>query len=149
VSLILKSGSQVLLCRFQERLVVAKHSPVTPHQFFARTEPFASLDQVDCARQPAWLVVLLGGPALFLAGHALFQRAMFDQWPPSHLVALLILAALAVLAVLAPVMLQTPSLVVAGASTMLLIGAAAAHTVTQRTPSTRGEVARTKSTEGS
>jgi low temperature requirement protein LtrA len=29
--------------------------------------------------QPAWPLVLLGGPALFLAGHALFQRAVFNQ----------------------------------------------------------------------
>jgi low temperature requirement protein LtrA len=99
--------------------------------------------------QPAWLVVLLGGPALFLAGHALFERAMFAQWPPSHLVALLLLAGLAVLAALAPMALQLPPLVVAGASTVALIGAAAAHTLTQRTPSRRGEVARASLTEGS
>jgi low temperature requirement protein LtrA len=92
--------------------------------------------------EPAGLVALLGGPALFLAGHALFERAMFDQWPSSHLVALLILAGLAVLAALAPVGLQTPPLVVAGASTVLLMGVAAAHTLTQRTPSRRGRVAR-------
>lgn len=99
--------------------------------------------------QPAWLVVLLGGPALFLAGHALFERAMFDQWPPSHLGALLILAGLAVLAVLAPVVLQTPPLVVAGTATVLLIGVAAAHTATPQTPSRRGDSARANASEGS
>ncbi|MEH1057079.1 low temperature requirement protein A [Micromonospora sp. CPCC 206171] len=44
---------------------------------------------------PAWLAVILGGPALFLAGRAAGEYAVVRRVPPSRLVGLLALAALA------------------------------------------------------
>ncbi|MEV4565191.1 low temperature requirement protein A [Nonomuraea sp. NPDC049419] len=50
-------------------------------------------------------LTVLGGPALFLAGHAVFQRVVFGRIPASRLVAI------AVLVVAAPVVLVASSLV--------------------------------------
>ncbi|WP_406315471.1 low temperature requirement protein A [Streptosporangium sp. NBC_01639] len=50
-------------------------------------------------------LTVLGGPALFLAGHAVFQRLVFGRLPAGRVVAI------AVLAVTAPVVLAAPSLV--------------------------------------
>lgn len=58
--------------------------------------------------------VVLGGPALFVAGHALFKRAVFGRFTRARLLALLALGALAPLY---PVL--TP-LALAGATTMVL-----------------------------
>jgi low temperature requirement protein LtrA len=64
----------------------------------------------------ATALVILGGPALFLAGHALFKFAVFEVFPVSRLIAVGALAALLpVSAVVSPLMLAaSATLVVAG-----------------------------------
>lgn len=48
----------------------------------------------------AFAVVAVGGPALFVAGHALFKRAVFGGFTPARVTALLVLAGLAAPALL-------------------------------------------------
>ena len=67
------------------------------------------------ATEPVWLVVILGGPALFLVGHALFVRVVFGRWGPSRLVALLVLA------VLVPVLQFVSPLMVSIYATLVLV----------------------------
>ena len=43
---------------------------------------------------PASVALILGGTALFLAGHALFKRAVFGRLSFSHVVAIVMLAVL-------------------------------------------------------
>jgi low temperature requirement protein LtrA len=57
---------------------------------------------------------VLGGPALFLAGHVLFKRAVFGRLSAARLVAI------AALAVLVPVGLVVPPVVLAGAATLVV-----------------------------
>ncbi|HEX5993829.1 MAG TPA: low temperature requirement protein A [Jiangellales bacterium] len=64
--------------------------------------------------------VILGGPALFLAGRARFEYEVFSRVSPSRLVALLVLAAAA------PAMMRVPPLVVAIVGNLVLVGIAAA-----------------------
>ena len=59
--------------------------------------------------------VLLGGPALYLAGNLLFKRASAQYYPLSHLVGL------GLLLVLAPFALHMTPLALAAATTMVLI----------------------------
>ena len=59
----------------------------------------------------SWLAVILGGPALFVAGHSLLKYAVFGYVPRSRPIALLALAAMA------PAMVLAPPLVVATAAT--------------------------------
>jgi low temperature requirement protein LtrA len=73
---------------------------------------------------PASVALTLGGTMLFLAGHALFKRAVFHQLPGSHLVAMLVLA------VLVPVGLISPALVLSATSVVVLVGLAAWETFT-------------------
>ncbi|SCL33043.1 Low temperature requirement protein LtrA [Micromonospora rhizosphaerae] len=73
--------------------------------------------------QPAWVSVILGGPALFLAGRACFEYAVF-----SHLSWIRPIGVL-VLAVLAPAMLFVPPLLAALAATAVLAGIAIADAV--------------------
>jgi low temperature requirement protein LtrA len=46
---------------------------------------------------PETVATVLGGPALFLAGHLLFKRAVFGEWSISRLAAI---AALSIIAVI-------------------------------------------------
>ena len=46
---------------------------------------------------PATVVTVLGGPALFLAGHALFKRAVFGVWSTSRFAGIAVLAAVALI----------------------------------------------------
>jgi low temperature requirement protein LtrA len=78
------------------------------------------------ATELAWLAVILGGPALFVAGHALLKRALFGHAPWSHAIALVALA------VLAPALLLAPPLVIAASATVVLLGVAAADTLVGR-----------------
>jgi low temperature requirement protein LtrA len=71
----------------------------------------------DLATRPA-VAVILGGPALYLAGNALFKRMSAPHLPLSHLIGL---AALALLAPFAPAM---ASINLAAAATAVLIGVA-------------------------
>ena len=68
--------------------------------------------------QPAWIAVILGGPALFLAGRALFEYAVFARVSWDRPIGVLVLAALA------PAMLLVPPLLVAIAATTVLAGVA-------------------------
>ena len=70
--------------------------------------------------KPAWVAVLLGGPALFLAGRARFEYGVFSRVSPTRPVGLLVLAALA------PAMLFMPPLVAALATAAVLAGIAVA-----------------------
>jgi low temperature requirement protein LtrA len=68
--------------------------------------------------QPAWIGVILGGPALFLAGRAGFEYTVFARVSWDRPIGLLVLAALA------PVMRNLPPLLVALAATVVLAGVA-------------------------
>lgn len=68
--------------------------------------------------QPAWIAVILGGPALFVAGRARFEYAVFSRVSRNRPIGLLVLAALA------PAMLLVPPLMVALAATAVLAGIA-------------------------
>jgi low temperature requirement protein LtrA len=69
--------------------------------------------------KPAWAAVILGGPALFLAGRASLEHAMFGRVSPDRPVGLVVLVALT------PAMRHAPRLVVAVAATAVLLGVAA------------------------
>ena len=72
---------------------------------------------------PAWIAVILGGPALFLAGRALFEYAVFGRVSRNRVIGLLVLA------VMAPAMVLLPPLVVAIAATVVLVGIAVSDSV--------------------
>jgi low temperature requirement protein LtrA len=67
---------------------------------------------------PAWLAVIFGGPALFLAGRSRFEYEVFARVSRSRVVGLLALA------VLAPAMVPVPPLVAATVATAVLAGVA-------------------------
>ncbi|MFG3553464.1 low temperature requirement protein A [Micromonospora sp. NPDC047557] len=68
-----------------------------------------------------WLAgVLLGGPALFLAGRARFEYEVFSRVSPSRSVALLVLV------VAGPALVRTPALVPGLVATLVLAGVAVA-----------------------
>jgi low temperature requirement protein LtrA len=70
--------------------------------------------------QPAWIALILGGPALFVAGRASLEYAVFSRVSKDRLIGLLVLAALA------PAMLLVPPLVAAATATAVLAGIAVA-----------------------
>ena len=72
---------------------------------------------------PGLVGVVLGGPALFLAGRARFEYEVFSRVSPSRLVGLLVLAAAA------PAMVLVPPLVVTVVGTLVLAGIAVADAV--------------------
>ena len=62
---------------------------------------------------PETVVTVLGGPALFLAGHALFKRVVFGIWSVPRLVAIVLLAIVGIVGRdLAPLALATSALVI-------------------------------------
>jgi low temperature requirement protein LtrA len=63
---------------------------------------------------PAWIAVILGGPALFLAGRAIFEYAVFGRVSRSRTIGVLVLAAIA------PLMAFLPPLSVAVAAALAL-----------------------------
>ena len=65
---------------------------------------------------PASVALTLGGVALFLAGHAFFEWAVFGVLSRPHMVAI------AVLAVLVPVGFEMPALVLSGAAGSIVVG---------------------------
>jgi low temperature requirement protein LtrA len=67
----------------------------------------------------ATAATVLGGPALFLVGHALFKRAVFGLLSIQRLVAVLALAALALVGLFAP------PLLLASAATLVVVAVAA------------------------
>jgi low temperature requirement protein LtrA len=68
--------------------------------------------------RPAWIAVILGGPALFLAGRARLEYTVFSRVSKDRLIGLLVLAAVA------PAMLLAPPLVAAATATAVLAGIA-------------------------
>ncbi|WP_088960229.1 low temperature requirement protein A [Micromonospora purpureochromogenes] len=68
--------------------------------------------------QPAWVAVILGEPALFLAGRAGFEYTVFSRVSRNRPIGVLVLAALA------PAMLFVPPLLAALAATAVLAGIA-------------------------
>jgi low temperature requirement protein LtrA len=78
--------------------------------------PFGHLD-------PAWLGLILGGPALFLAGRSRFEYDVFGRVSWSRLVGLLALAALA------PAMVHLPPLVATTTAAVVLAGIAIRDTM--------------------
>jgi low temperature requirement protein LtrA len=67
---------------------------------------------------PAWIAVILGGPALFLAGRATFEHAVFARVSRSRLIGLIVLVAMA------PAMVLVPPLPVAVTAALVLAGVA-------------------------
>lgn len=78
------------------------------------------------APDPVTTAVVLGGPALFLAGHALFKWAVFRRVPVPRLVALLVLAALV------PMSMVIPPLGLAAGATLAISSVAIWDTWTLR-----------------
>lgn len=77
--------------------------------------PFDDLDL-------AWLAVILGGPALFLAGRSWLEYEVFARVSASRLIALLALSALGALGALAPATMFLPPLVATTAAAGVLAG---------------------------
>lgn len=79
---------------------------------------------------PAWTVVILGGPALFLIGRSLLEHAVFNRVSRSRLVGALVLAAAY------PAMIHLSPLAAAVTAVLVLAGIAVADTIrAKRQPS--------------
>jgi low temperature requirement protein LtrA len=76
--------------------------------------------------RPAWIPVVLGGPALFLAGRAILQYAVFGRVSLDRVIGVLVLAAIS------PAMILVPPLIVATAAAVVLAGVAVADSVAAR-----------------
>jgi low temperature requirement protein LtrA len=70
--------------------------------------------------EPAWILVTLGGPALFLAGRAILEYAVFNRVSRDRVIGVLVLAAIS------PAMILLPPLIVAIAAAVVLAGVAVA-----------------------
>ena len=80
--------------------------------------------------KPAWIAVILGGPALFLAGRATFEYAVFGRVSLPRVIGVLALAAIT------PAMRLLPPLAVATIAALILAGVAVADAArTRRLPS--------------
>jgi low temperature requirement protein LtrA len=75
---------------------------------------------------PAWLAVILGGPAIFLAGRSRFEYDVFARVSWSRIIGLLALAALA------PAMIHRPPLMATTAATAVLTGVAIGDAIRAR-----------------
>jgi low temperature requirement protein LtrA len=89
---------------------------------------FAAADELTVAHPgehgtPTSIVLTLGGLALFLAGHALFEWAVFGVLSWSHVVAI------AMLAVLIPVGFAIPTLALSGVAGLIVLGLAVWETL--------------------
>ncbi|MFE9693472.1 low temperature requirement protein A [Micromonospora sp. NPDC005806] len=65
---------------------------------------------------PAWVAVVLGGPALFLAGRAIFEYAVFGRVSRNRVAGVLVLA------VISPATIFLPPVLVAAAAALVLAG---------------------------
>jgi low temperature requirement protein LtrA len=70
--------------------------------------------------RPGWIAVILGGPALFLAGRAILEYAVFGRVSRDRVIGVLVLAAIS------PAMILVPPLIVAIAAAVVLAGVAVA-----------------------
>jgi low temperature requirement protein LtrA len=68
--------------------------------------------------EPAWVVMILGGPAVFLAGRSRFEHVVFSRVSPSRLVCI------GALLVLLPLLLRAASLFALAAGTAILLAVA-------------------------
>jgi low temperature requirement protein LtrA len=89
---------------------------------------FAAADELTVARPgdpgtPASLALILGGTALFLAGHAFFKWAVLGVPSFSHMFAI------AGLAVLVPVGFAIPTLALSGAAGLIVVALAVWETL--------------------
>ncbi|MFC0504859.1 low temperature requirement protein A [Micromonospora costi] len=75
---------------------------------------------------PLWPAVILGGPALFLAGRSRLDYEVFARVSASRIIGLLALAALA------PVMVRLPPLIATSAAAIVLAGVAAWDKIRER-----------------
>ncbi|MGN9809588.1 low temperature requirement protein A [Micromonospora sp. BQ11] len=76
--------------------------------------------------EPAWIVVILGGPILFLVGRSLLEHAVFNRVSRSRLVGALVLAGAS------PAMIYLPPLAGAVTAVVVLAGIATADTIRAR-----------------
>jgi low temperature requirement protein LtrA len=76
--------------------------------------------------RPAWIAVILGGPALFLAGRAILEYAVFSRVSKDRVLGILVLAAVS------PAMVFAPPLLAALAAAIVLAGVAIADTARAR-----------------
>jgi low temperature requirement protein LtrA len=76
--------------------------------------------------QPAWIAVILGGPALFLAGRAILEYAVFGRISPDRVIGVLVLAAIS------PATIFLPPVLVAVAAALVLSGVAIADAARAR-----------------
>ena len=83
------------------------------------TSPFGSTN-------PAWVLVILGGPALFLVGRAMLDYAAFSRVSWSRPIGLLFLAALA------PLALRLPPIMVTVVAALVLAGIAVSNVLAWR-----------------
>ena len=74
----------------------------------------------------ATALLLIGGPAIYLAGNALYKRIVYRRIPLSHLIGF------ALLAILVPVAFVTDLLMVDGLTTVILIVVAAWESISRR-----------------
>jgi low temperature requirement protein LtrA len=75
---------------------------------------------------PAWIAVILGGPALFLAGRAMFEYAVFGRVSRDRVAGIFVLAAIS------PLMIFLPPMLVAAAATLVLAAIAIADAARAR-----------------
>jgi low temperature requirement protein LtrA len=76
--------------------------------------------------RPAWIAVILGGPALFLAGRAILEYTVFGRVSTDRVIGVLVLAAIS------PAMILAPPLLVALAATVVFAGIAIADAAQAR-----------------
>ncbi|WP_406036704.1 low temperature requirement protein A [Micromonospora sp. NBC_00898] len=75
---------------------------------------------------PAWLTVIIGGPALFVLGRARFEYEVFGRVSRSRLVGVVVLVAMV------PLVIRLPPLAIATATTAVLAGIALADAMRAR-----------------
>jgi low temperature requirement protein LtrA len=80
----------------------------------------------DGRMQSAWIAVIFGGPALFLAGRAVLGYVVFGRVSPDRVIGILVLAAVS------PAMIFAPPLLAVVAAAVVLAGVAIADTARAR-----------------
>ena len=76
--------------------------------------------------KPAWTMLILAGPAFFLAGRARFEHIVFGRVSPSRLVGIIVLVALL------PILIHLPPLVASATAVLVLLGIATADALRAR-----------------
>jgi low temperature requirement protein LtrA len=80
------------------------HLPMVAGIIVAAVADELTIAHPDASGSVSTTAVILGGPALYLTGHALFKRALSGRLPRSHVVAVVALAALIPVGLIAPVL---------------------------------------------